>query len=215
MEEDAIQAALRARVVIPDEAFDRVYPATDRLRSKLHWTPIDVALQVSELLAGAPGGQILDVGSGVGKMCIVGALTSDSHWSGVERDTDMVRVARRAALKTGVDAQTSFINMDGQRLDWSRFGGIYLFNPFIEAVIHGRSMDLTRREAVFIAEVFAVEQKLASMPVGTRVVTYFGFGGDMPTGFEVVERRPAHGDWLTLWIRKSQLDPAVVAPEQR
>ena len=58
----AIQAALRARVAMPDEAFDLVYPEAHRHRSSGHWTPIDVALKVSELLAGAPGGKILDGG---------------------------------------------------------------------------------------------------------------------------------------------------------
>ena len=71
-----IQSALRQRSPVPDEVFDQLYPRISRFRSSVHWTPVEVAIRVAELLDGAPGGQILDVGAGVGKACIIGALTT-------------------------------------------------------------------------------------------------------------------------------------------
>jgi len=197
----AIQAALRQRVAIPDAVFDSIYPATHRYRSEVHWTPIDVALLVSEWLASAPGGHILDVGAGVGKACHVGALATHVTWSGVERDPTMVRIANRVTRELGIESRTRFINGEALGPDWSPFGGVYLFNPFSEAVYAATPEDPIIRQAAYIHEVLAVERKLVTLRTGARVVTYHGFGGEMPAGFEMVESVPMHGDAACLWIR--------------
>ena len=197
----AIRDAVRAKSNISDEAFDRVYPMTHRQRSSVHWTPIDIGLQVAGLLVGVPGARILDVGSGVGKMCIVGALAGDAHWFGVERDRKMVRIAQRVASEIGVANRTSFIHEDGMDLDWSTFGGVYLFNPFAEEAFRKGAIDPLLGKATFIHQVLKVERRLATLRVGARVVTYFGFGGELPPGFELVTSIPARGDAVQLWIR--------------
>jgi len=50
-----------------------------------------------------------------------------------------------------------------------------------------------------------VERRLAAARPGTRVVTYHGFGGEMPPGFERVRR---DADELSLWIRTRPRSPA-------
>jgi SAM-dependent methyltransferase len=197
----AISLALRERTPISDEAFDGLYPRSQRQRSLVHWTPIQVALRASEMLGPSPGGRILDVGSGAGKMCIVGALTSGAHWTGVELDGEMVRAATRVARYLDADAQTSFLHADGLDLDWRPFGGIYLFNPFSEAVFRSGPEDPVLRQATYIHAVIEVEQKLETLQAGARVVTLHGFGGEMPRGFELVESVPMHEDCLCLWVR--------------
>ena len=192
--------ALQQRIAIPDEDFDRIYPATYRYRSAVHWTPIDVALLVSEWLA--PGGSILDVGAGVGKVCHVGALATNATWCGVERDPTMVRIANRIARVLGVDDRTSFVHGEAFGLDWSAFGGVYLFNPFWEAVHAVSPEDPIIRQAAYVHEVLAVERKLLTLRVGARVVTYHGFGGKPPATFELIERVAAHDDFACLWIRR-------------
>jgi len=196
-----IRDALRSHAEVSDETFDRIYPMTHRHRSRVHWTPIDVALQVNRLFEGAPGGRILDIGSGVGKMCIVGALSGAAHWSGVERSARSVRIAERVAEKLGVTARTAFITDEALAIDWSRFGGIYMFNPFAEAVFVEASVDPALRQAAFIYEVLKTEMKLATLEVGTHVVTYYGFGGEIPPGFELITSIRTYGDCVELWIR--------------
>lgn len=197
----AIAAALRGRGPVTDAAFDALYPTSHRRRSSVHWTPIAVALRASAMLAPAPGGRILDVGAGGGKMCIVGALTSGAHWVGVEQERAMVRVAERVARGLGVAAQTTFLHADALGLDWAPYGGIYLYNPFSEAALKTKPADPSPRQAAFITSVVAVEHKLTTLAIGARVVTLHGFGGDLPPAFELVESVPMHKDELALWIR--------------
>jgi SAM-dependent methyltransferase len=203
---EEIQSALRQRTPVPDEVFDQIYPRISRFRSSVHWTPVEVALRVAELLEGAPGGQILDVGAGVGKACIIGALTTDNTaWFGVERDPAMVRVARKAAERIGVAHRTRFLAGDAMALDWSTFGGVYLYNPFAESLFIGdETIGPGARRQAYIDEVRAVEKLVDGLGRGARVVTYHGFGGDMPNSLELVVREKVREDEVCLWVHSGR-----------
>jgi hypothetical protein len=73
-------------------------------------------------------------------------------------------------------------------LDWDKFDGIYFFNPFWG----GMPEQISIRRA---------EMKLEETLPGTRVVTYHGFGGDMPADYRRLAREPAGTDHLELWQR--------------
>ncbi len=180
-----------------------MYPTAQRHRSGAHWTPVEVALRVSAMLVDCPGGSVLDVGSGCGKMCAIGALTSTMRWVGVERDPGMVRTAIRIARELGIGDRTEFVEGDGLAVDWADHGGIYLYNPFAEAVFAAEGQTADEGQGAYGAAIEAVEAKLETLHVGARVVTLFGFGGDVPDSFELVERVPIHGDALSLWVRRS------------
>lgn len=184
----ALREAIETRCLVSDAEFDQVYPASQRRRSSVHWTPVDVAMRVSEWLAPSPGGTVLDVGCGVGKACHVGALATDVRWIGVERDAEMVRIASRTARALSIESRTTFIHGDALQVDWSRIGGVYLFNPFTEALFGRAPPDPVLRQLAFAGEVLAVECKLLTLPASARVVTYHGFGGEMPAGFDFVDR---------------------------
>jgi SAM-dependent methyltransferase len=195
-----IATSLRAGAPVTDEAFDALYPGAERRRSGAHWTPVAVALRVSSMLS--PCATVLDVGSGGGKMCAIGALTTRSHWTGVERDPRLVRAATRVARDLGVEDRAQFIEGDGLALDWTQYAGIYLYNPFAEAVFAAEDA-ADKGQTAYGEAIEAVEAKLVALGPGTRVVTLFGFGGDVPDCFECVERVPIHGDTLCLWIRRA------------
>jgi len=184
-----------------DLTFDQVFPSSQRFRSWVHWTPVDVALRAVALLAPLPGRKVLDVGSGVGKLCLVGAATTASTWFGIERDTEMVQVANAAAIRMRVEHRTHFLLGDITGVDWSTFDAFYLFNPFAEILSSGPGDALERRER-YVASIDFVQRQLSLTAPATRVVTYHGFGGDMPPGFDRVHREPAREDELCLWIRR-------------
>lgn len=198
---EAIAKSLQHDAVMEDVTFDQVFPSSQRFRSWLHWTPVSVATRAAALLAPLPGRKVLDVGSGVGKLCLVGAATTTSIWYGVERDPDMVRAATIAAARMQLQARTRFLLGDVTLMDWSTFDAFYLFNPFAEMLSTGPEDALTRRE-LYVANIEFVQHQLAGAAPGTRVVTYHGFGGEMPPSFELAHREPAQEDELCLWIRR-------------
>lgn len=196
-----IGTALRTGATIDDDTFDRVYPATHRHRSEVHWTPVDVALCVSRWFSRARSPEVLDVGAGVGKLCHVGALATNLRWTGVERDATMVRIADRVAYALGVGEGTRFTQGEALQLDWAPYGAVYLFNPFSEAVHARTRVDPLTRQAAYVNEVLCVERKLLTLEPGALVATYHGFGGEMPPEIEFVESVNAHAGLLELWIR--------------
>src|SRR5690349_19097198 len=105
---DQITTALQQRIPVDDSAFDRIYPDHVQRLSRLHFTPVSVALRAAGWLAPEPGMRVLDVGAGAGKLCMVAALSHAARWHGVERDPSLVAVARGAARELAVEHCTSF-----------------------------------------------------------------------------------------------------------
>lgn len=200
----AVQTALRQHLPVSDRLFDRQYPRRQQLRSEVHWTPVAVAIRVAQLLADSPGGHILDVGAGVGKACIVGALTTRALWYGMEQNLEMVRTARRVARRLGVDHRTCFLAGEATAMDWSPFGGFYFYNPFAEALFARSILEPGVVRTAYLTRVEAVEKKLDQLRTDTRVATYHGFGGDLPDSFELVEREEFEADAVCLWIRRGR-----------
>jgi SAM-dependent methyltransferase len=198
---DALQLGMR----VADPMFDLVFPADQRLRSWVHWTPLEVAIRACELLAWKPCARVLDIGAGVGKLCLVGALTTDATWVGIEYDSAMVQAARTAADTLGVNDRAVFVQADATHIEWSGFDAFYLFNPFAERLMAARHDDGSARDT-YTASVEAVQRRLSAVRPGTRVVTYYGFGGGIPPCFRMVHREVANEDELRVWERRDDVD---------
>lgn len=199
-----VALALQHGHAVADPMFDLVFPAEQRFRSWVHWTPLDVAVRAAALLAWKRNARVLDVGAGVGKLCLVGALTTDASWFGVEQDPAMVEGARLAAVTLGVHDRVTFRCADATQVSWPEIDAVYLFNPFAEQRVAAEERnDSTGRDA-YEANVRVVQQRLAAAQPGTRVVTYFGFGGGMPPGYDLVHREPACDDELSVWVRRGR-----------
>jgi len=77
-----------------DERFDLLYPPHILALSSQHWTPATVARTAAEFLVPEPNTRVLDIGCGPGKFCIVGAQTTDGHFTGVEQRPELANVGR-------------------------------------------------------------------------------------------------------------------------
>ena len=196
----ALRDALARRAPVSDEEFDRVFPEELRERSELHWTPVAIAMRAAELLAPVPSLRVLDVGAGVGKMCLIGALVTGATWWGVEQDEVLVQTANHAAWALGIADRTRFVLGDGSRLPWDEFDALYFYNPFSTLMLAPHASPFVRYAAIQNT-LRRVEQRLAGTREGTRVVTFHGFGGKLPAGYSLISREPAGGDVLELWIR--------------
>jgi SAM-dependent methyltransferase len=162
-----------------------------------------VARRAAALLADGGSPRILDVGSGVGKFCIAGALTTEASFVGVEQRGDLVEAARDAASRCGAQ-RASFVHGDVFDVDFAEFDGLYLFNPFLELI---EPLQFPIDDAVPMSparhaeNVSATHSRLAEARPGTRVVTYGGFGGEMPGGFTRLLEEDCYRDLLTFWVK--------------
>lgn len=171
-----------------DAAFDGVLPTELRHLSAVHWTPYSVAVRAAEWLAPEPAMRVLDVGSGVGKLCVIGALATGAAWHGVERHRAAVRAAVGAAQAFGVSHRTHFVHGDALSIGWAPFDSFYFYNPFEVFPLHDAVPEILER--------------LAWLRPGTRVVTYHGLGGEMPSCYRRIRRENLELGDLELWIRE-------------
>jgi SAM-dependent methyltransferase len=200
-----VTAALRRGELVYDRVFDEVFPLAARRASSVHWTPVEVAVRAAQLLAGGVDEPvILDVGAGVGKFCTIAAATVGGTIRGVEHRKHLVDIARQAAAKLEVDVE--FVHGTIEDVDPAAVNGVYLFNPFAENLASREDClddTVALGKPIFRRDVAAAERLLGRALPGTRVVTYCGWGGVMPTGYELVLRERRAGP-IELWERFSR-----------
>jgi SAM-dependent methyltransferase len=197
---------LRRRVQVADAEFDAIYAEWVRKLSEFHWTPVEVCIRAAELLVVDEQSSILDVGSGAGKFCLIGAACTGARFVGVEQRPRLVEVSREASRRAGLP-NAEFIHGNMMSLDWGRFDGFYFYNPFYEHVA-GFSPRIDEPIVVsphlFTNYVVATCVKLVAAKPGARVVSYQGFGGPMPCGFRRILREPAGSEYLELWEKTTE-----------
>jgi len=189
---------------IPDDRFDRAFPPRWRACSARHWTPVEVAVCAALWFAESGARRILDVGSGVGKMCIIGALATDLEFVGVEHRASLVEAAREAAELFSVGDRASFAHASVDGFDASGFDAFYFYNPFGENLhVPSESLDSSVElgHERYMRDVRHAKEMLRDAPVGTRVVTYHGFGGRVPKGYFLDRAERIGTDALRLWVK--------------
>jgi len=204
---DFLECAARLHVgkEVFDEEFDAVYGQKERAVSFRHWTPVSVACRAARLLTEMGATRILDVGAGVGKFCIVGALTTTADYCGVERRGNLVEIARSAAVRFGV-SRASFTHSNIVDFNSDPFDGFYIYNPFEEHLENDPlpiddTVEPSRdRYRTYVASTAA---KLIRAPVGTAVVTFNGLGGPMPDRYRRVRTEHLFSAELELWVKKA------------
>ncbi len=199
---------LRAGDLILDREFDDLLPAHISQLSSAYWTPIVVAVAAAAFLTeGRPSARLLDVGCGPGKFCAIAAASTGAHCHGVDRSEELVRVARDVAERLGLST-AHFQVGDALRLDWQEFDGFYFYNPFSELIpdITRPSDSVRTSYGYFAHSVRAATEKLYLMPVGTRVVTFHGIGGQLPGSYKLVGHSVVSAGDLRFYVRGAGAD---------
>ncbi len=201
---NGVKASMTTGVPPSDLEFDEIYEERIQWLSLQHWTPVRVAARAATLLTQAGATRILDVGSGVGKFCIVGALTTDAEFVGVEQRGDLVEIARRSATRMGA-ARASFVHANVDSFAFDGFSGVYMYNPFYEQIsnlVIQIDHDIEKSQLSYRRFVQTTIDKLAALPPPVSVVTFHGFGGSLAPQYEFRGDEPAGNDLLELWTKR-------------
>jgi hypothetical protein len=210
MDPAEIACRLRAGQFVVDGDFDVWLPPAVRPPSGRYWTQVGVTMRISRWLEAHGVRSVLDVGSGAGKFCVVGALSSSSMaFTGVEQRGHLVDAAESLADRFGVATRTTFVHGDLDAVDFTRFGALYFYNPSGENMFPpGARLDDTVEvsRARFARDVETVQRLLERMPLGSYMVTYNGCGARIPDSFELVRARVAGNNLLRLWRKARARD---------
>lgn len=183
-----------------DVAFDHALKKSVQGHSYVHWTPIEVIRTAVDWLGTESTNRILDIGSGVGKFCLIGAMNSRAQFTGVETRKKLVDQAN--SLKKELKLTTvDFIHSDIRQIDFSQFSSFYFYNPFCEHIALSGSIDdqISFDEDTYYMYQAFVEEKLKNMPRGTKVVSYCSPDLDISMEFDLHDMY--FDGLLQLWIR--------------
>jgi SAM-dependent methyltransferase len=193
---------LKKIVYSSDTAFDWLYPKRIQELSRLHWTPLEIAKQSAKFLAAGAGKRILDIGSGVGKFCLIGAhYFPEATFYGVEQRKELYHFAQSA--KERIKAQNvNFLNENFTQIDFSAYDHFYFYNSFFENIVDQGQIDHDVEYSTSLYNYYSryMLKGLENRPSGTRLVTYHGLGDEIPSSYQLVD---ASMDFLLrMWIKR-------------
>jgi len=190
-----------AKYLQSDEDFNELYPANMQRVASRHFTPIRIAKLAADFLA-TPRSKVLDIGSGTGKFCLVGAYYHpDVEFIGIEQRSNLITQGLRAQRTLGLQ-NVSFLNGNFIQLNLQDFDHFYFFNSFYENVDKEGRIDekVDHSTEQFINYERHLYDGLKKMPGGTKLVTYHARIQEIPKTYALVNKLE-NGD-LKYWIKK-------------
>lgn len=187
---------------VNDAAFDWLYPEKIQQLSRRHWTPISIAKTAARFLANEPGKKILDIGSGVGKFCLVGArFYPESTFFGVEQRESLYQQAMEAK-EVMQSRNTHFIHGNFTELDLSAYDGFYFYNSFFENLVDQDQIDAAVEQSTSLYNFYSrhLFKQLDKCASGTRLVTFHSLEDEVPPCYQLVDT--SMDLMLKMWIRR-------------
>lgn len=186
---------------LSEEGFNALLPGHLQKVSRIYFTPFYVARIAAQWLTEDGQKKILDIGAGVGKFCIAGAVNSDSEFHGVEYRPSLVKLANR--IIAHYEIRNAFIHKGNVvETDFERFDAFYMYNPFYENLAHSDRLnsEVELARSLYVHYFNHTEQKLDKTRPGTRLVTFHGNNFEVPGSFKKLKE--AENGSLKLWIKK-------------
>lgn len=185
-----------------DEAIHNLYPKNISRMAARHWTPIRVIKEALAFLNTNNNCHILDIGSGAGKFCLIGAKhLPNVNFYGIEQRGYLVEQAKSIQEQLGLD-NIAFMEGNFTTLDFKKFDHFYFFNSFWENLDDTDKIDDTidYSETLYDYYVTYLRNALAEMPPGTRVVTYHSLLDEIPDSYRLVHTKD--DGMLNFWTRR-------------
>lgn len=196
-------ADVRAGRQVPDRVFDELFPEAIRRVSSRFWTPLNVARKAAKILAMGQG-PVLDVGAGVGKFCILGALTTDAEFHGLEHREELAAIANEVIAALGLSSRARVFHGALDDVEWRRYSSFYFFNPFEENIMpEARRYDdqVELGKTRFEQDTMRIERELDAAAVGARIVTFHGLGARVPATYRPLADETRGNPLLRAWIK--------------
>jgi SAM-dependent methyltransferase len=189
---------LRLNIDVPDEEFDLIYSERIRKLSRRHWTSVSTAKLVSEFLAEKSGTRVLDIGSGVGKFCMVGASHTRGYFVGVERRGDLFEIANTLTASYDIK-NVKFIHSNITSIQFRNYDAFYFYNSFHENIAAYGQIDNKVKEDLCLYDLYTLftYEQFSSLPAGTRIVTYHSPPEIIPATFRLIYS--LKDDLLNFW----------------
>lgn len=172
-----------------------------------YWTPLRVVKRAAEWLDEVNARHVVDIGSGAGKFCVATAMLSRALFTGLEQNRSLVGSARALAKVFGVDGRVTFVHGVFGAIATPAADAYYLYNPFGNYWFDSRRD--TEPHSVCTAErrlqeVASVERFIETVPRGTHLLTYHGFGGRMPRCCRLIHVDLTLPGGLRLWRKEGR-----------
>ncbi|MCW3466741.1 class I SAM-dependent methyltransferase [Chitinophaga nivalis] len=194
--------ALQPTRFINDAAFDWHYPERIQQLSRRHWTPMSVTRKAAAFLSNVPGKKVLDIGSGVGKFCLVAAQHyPHATFYGVEQRKELHRLALTTRDAMGIH-NADFIHGNFTQIDLGEYDNFYFYNSFFENLDNNDRIDhqIEYSSSLYVYYSRYLFKALDSRPSGTRLVTFHSSENEVPPSFQVVDT--SHDYQLKMWIKR-------------
>jgi SAM-dependent methyltransferase len=193
---------LKLNIHVTDEKFNTIYPTGIRRLSEKHWTPVSVAKAASEFLVTSPGTRVLDIGSGAGKFCMVGAVHTNGFFTGIEQRAELVELTQNLSNKYSLD-NVEFIHANITSINFNQYQAFYFYNSFYENIDFDNKIDdsVLLNTGYYKAYTKYTLDQLAILPGGTRLATYWAADKFIPHGFDLVES--LYDGHLNLYMKQS------------
>jgi len=194
---------IQAGKPVEDIEFDQIYPPRIRALSKVQWSSIEVARRIAFLVGTNSTARFIDIGSGVGKLCVLLSLLTDMEIYGIEQREDLFSVSR-TVVKNNHLKNIYLIHGNMMKLDWSKYDVFYFYNPFQEhncgsweGGLIDKNIDLDRKHyAQYISEAF---RQMTWLKPGKKVITFHGYGGLIPPSMKLLNSCQVNNGDLCLW----------------
>ncbi len=189
---------LKSGIEVNDEYFDTIYPKPLRAVSEFHFTPVDVAQYAARALVERPGTRVLDIGSGAGKFCLVGAACTGGHFTGVEQREHLFQLSEEVAVRYALP-NVSFLHANIMDIRFEGYEAFYFFNAFYENINQENPVDFSLKldRQLYDSYSLFVRGQLDQMPPGTKLATYFSYFDEIPGSYKV--RKTRFDGYLKIW----------------
>jgi SAM-dependent methyltransferase len=206
--------------IFADQLFDSLLPVRYRCVSNTQWTSAQVAEQIALLLesikpteeAGAdlvatPASPLtfIDIGSGVGKLCILLALRmsrSNLKFFGIEQRKNLVKISEKIRAANNLD-NVHFAHRNMMELAWEKFDIYYLYNPFQEHVVEAGGSQIDHEidfdRSFYTHYITEVYRQLSWADKGKRLITFHGYGEMVPDSWTLRASQIIEKGSLCLW----------------